>query len=133
VNWLAVKKDHPFKAIVSKEGWADEWLMAGAMPADRVDWMFGGTPLMVPQNYQKTSAIFHALGATIPTLFLMGNPSLGGSEHFGTVRWLYHALKEQGVPTQYVEYPDEGHVFQRPENLRDAFERVDAWFAKFLL
>lgn len=84
----------------------------------------------MPENYQKNSPIFHASGASTPTLFLMGNAELGSADRNGSVKWLYNALKEQGVPTQYVQYPDEGHVFMRDANLRDAFNRAEAWFKK---
>lgn len=125
VNWLAVKT-HCFKAIVSKEGWVDEWLLAGIDPINRVTEMFGGAPVMVPENYQKNSALFHAKGATTPTLFLMGSTEKG-IDNYNIVRWLYHALQAQGVETQYIQYPDEGHVFERPANRKDVLERVIKW------
>lgn len=57
----------------------------------------------------------------------MGKPNLGGIDTYDTVRWLYNALKVQGVQTQYVQYVDEGHVFDRPANQRDALERSVRW------
>ena len=93
----------------------------------RVEHVFGGAPWEVPQNYLKNSAVFHSLGANTPTLFLMGNPKLGGLDEFETVRMLYNALKGQGVETEYIKYDDEGHCFQRPENRRNALERSIKW------
>src|SRR5204863_4893692 len=109
VNWLAAITRR-FRAIVSKEGWADEWIEAFNEPhSKRMFSMFGGAPWEVPQNYLKSSALFHCHGATTPTLFLMGNPELGGVDPHNTVHMLYNALKAQGVETEYVKYPDEGH------------------------
>lgn len=125
VNWLAVTT-HRFKAIVSKEGWCDEWLLAGINPKNRLFQMYGGSPVMAPENYQKNSALFHAKGATTPILFVMSS-SEKGADSYSTVRWLYHAVKSQGVDTQYIQYPDEGHVLERPENRKDAFERIIKW------
>lgn len=125
-NWLTVST-HRFRTVVSNEGWADEWLESGVHPMKRVEWMYGGSPAQFPENYKKNSPIFHAQGASTPTLFLMGNPLQGGVDSYDTVRWLYSALKAQGVETQYVQYPDEGHVLERPANRRDALERVTRW------
>ena len=80
-----------------------------------------------PENYQKNSSLFHAKGVTTPTLFLMGNPRVGGIDLYDSVRWLYNALKVQGVDTQYIQYPDEGHGLQNPANQRDALDRTAKW------
>lgn len=127
MNWL-LATTHRFKGVVSKEGWADEWIQCfNEPPSKRIFSMFGGAPWEVPKNYQKNSAIFHSGGATTPTLFLMGNPELGGADPYKTVHMLYNAIKAQGVETEYVTYPDEGHNFEKPENRRDALERTIKW------
>jgi len=113
VNWLTATT-HRFRAVISKEGWADEWIsFLGDPPLKRIHWIFGGTPWEVPQNYLKNSALFHCSGATTPTLFFKGNPELGGVDSQNTVHMLYNGLKGQGVETEYIEYPDEGHVFEK--------------------
>ncbi len=127
MNWLTATR-HRFKAVISKEGWADDWISALNDPPSTLTYQtFGGAPWEVPQNYQKNSALFHCRGATTPALFLMGNPELGGVDRYNTVHMLYNALKGQGVETEYVKYPDEGHVFEKPENKRDALERSIKW------
>ena len=88
---------HRYRAIVSKEGWVDE----------------------------SDQAL--AAGASTPTLFVMGNLTLGGVDPNDTVKLLYDAIKAQGVDTQYVQYLDEGHVFQQPANRRDVIERAVKW------
>jgi dipeptidyl aminopeptidase/acylaminoacyl peptidase len=124
-NWLTVAT-HRFSAVVSLEGWADDWLIGGIYPS------FQKHPVLAPEIYQKNSSLFHALNATTPTLFLMGNPKLGGIDPNDTVRWLYNALKAQGIKTKYVQYPDEGHAIERPENCLDALQRVQEWIAEYL-
>jgi dipeptidyl aminopeptidase/acylaminoacyl peptidase len=126
-NWL-VASSHRFRAVVSKEGWADEWIeIYNRTPSKRIYKMFGGAPWEVPQNYFKNSALFHAKGATTPTLFLMGNPEKGGLDTSDTVNKFYNALKGQGIETEYVKYNDEGHNFEKPVNRRDALERSIRW------
>ena len=126
-NWL-VASTHQFKAVVSKEGWADEWILSlGMEPSKRMCQMLGGAPWEVPQNYLKNSALLHCNGATTPTLFLMGNPDLGGADPSKSVSMFYNALKSQGVETEYVQYLDEGHIFEKEKNKRDALKRAIKW------
>ncbi len=133
-NWL-VATTHQFKAVVSKEGWADEWIGSlSNKPSKRVYQMRGGAPWEVPQNYLKNSALFHCNGATTPTLFLMGNPDLGGADPYKTVFMLHNALNGQGVETEYVQYPDEGHmyIFKKEKNKRNCLERAIQWIDKHI-
>ena len=126
-NWLTATR-HQFRVVLSKEGYADEWIeILNQPPSRRIYQTFGGAPWEVPQNYQKNSALFHCHGATTPTLFLMGNPELGGADPYNTAHMLYNALKGQGVETEYVKYSDEGHLLEKPENRRDALERSIKW------
>ncbi len=131
VNWLIVST-HKFKTALSKEGWADEWFMSGAEERNIIYSIYGGHPILAPKNYQKNSSLFHASHATTPTLFLMGNPKVGGIDQYNTVRWLYFALKAQGIRAEYIQYPDEGHNFERLANQRDALERAIKWFDEHL-
>ncbi len=131
-NWLSVST-HRYKAVVSKEGWADEWIQAlHEPPSKRHSIMYGGTPWDVPENYLKNSALHHAIGAYTPTLFLMGNPSKGGIDTYQTVFQLYYILKNNGIDTQYKNYPHEGHLFEKFENRKDALEQSIKWIDKHL-
>jgi dipeptidyl aminopeptidase/acylaminoacyl peptidase len=130
VNWLTTTR-HQFRAVVSKEGWADDYLTAlnppKNYPIKRMCYYYGGTPQEVPQNYLKNSSLFHTVDASTPTLFLMGNPKLGGADISGTVPLLNGLLKAKGIETQYIYYPDEGHVFEKPGNRLDALKRSETW------
>lgn len=119
---------HQFKAIVSHEGWVDDYIPAINEPSFTMFYPeMGGSPWEVPENYLKDSALTHAKDATTPTIFLMGNPRLGGADPYGTVSNLYDLLRKQGVRTEHIYYPDEGHVFTKLENKKDSFERAIKW------
>lgn len=62
-----------------------------------------------------------------PTLFLMGNPKLGGIDQYATVRWMYFALNALGINTNYIYYPDEVHSLERLANQKDALKRTIEW------
>lgn len=126
-NWAAVAT-HRYRSIISKDGWADGYIpILNWPPSKRTDSLYGGSPKDVPQNYLKNSALYHSAGATTPILFLMSNPKLGGVDPYKTVNIFYQMLKAQKVDTQYVKYPDEGHVVQKPKNLKDLLERSIKW------
>jgi dipeptidyl aminopeptidase/acylaminoacyl peptidase len=42
------------------------------------------------------------------------------------------ALREHGVPHDYVVYPGEGHGFRKREHRIDAYERLAGWFTRYL-
>jgi dipeptidyl aminopeptidase/acylaminoacyl peptidase len=42
------------------------------------------------------------------------------------------ALKTNGAPHQYHEYPDEGHGFARLENRIDSLRRTVDWLTQYL-
>ncbi|MCC2624430.1 MAG: hypothetical protein K0R14_303 [Burkholderiales bacterium] len=127
VNWAAVAT-HRYRAIISKDGWADDYIpILNWLPSKRTDTLYGGSPKDVPQNYLKNSALYHSAGVTTPILFLMNNPKLGGVDAYNTVNIFYQMLKAQKVDTQYVKYQDEGHVVQKPKNLKDLLERSIKW------
>ena len=119
---------HQYSAVVSHDGWADDYIFAINTPAYTLFYPeMGGSPWEVPENYLKDSALTHAKGASTPTLFLMGNPKLGGADPYNTVSNLFDLLKQQGVKTEHIYYPDEGHVFTKLENKKDSFERAIKW------
>jgi len=131
-NWI-ITHDHRFTVAVSKEGWGDEYLEYGeSLSGNRiVEWAYQGKPWEAPENYFKDSPVYHVRGATIPTMFISGEPTKGGLALYSN-QFLYTALKQQGVETAFIRYPDEGHNITRPENRRDVIRRILAWVDKFV-
>jgi dipeptidyl aminopeptidase/acylaminoacyl peptidase len=134
-NWLTATR-HQFRAVISKEGWADEYITALNPPKNYLIklmyYTYGGTPQEVPKNYLKNSSLFHASEASTPTLFLMANPKLGGADISGTVPLFNGLLKAKGIETQYIYYPDEGHVFEKTANRLDALKRSEKWMDDYV-
>jgi dipeptidyl aminopeptidase/acylaminoacyl peptidase len=65
---------------------------------------------------------------TTPTLILSNT----GDERVPIVESfkLYHALKDRGIPVQFIAYPIGGHVPSDPVRWRDVYRRMIDWIAQ---
>ena len=92
---------------------------------------FGAWPWEDPAVYTSHTALFNVRGVSTPTLIQHGEADARVPISQG---WeLYVALKEQGVPVQFVTYPRQGHSPQEPKLVRDAMHRNLEWFARWVL
>jgi dipeptidyl aminopeptidase/acylaminoacyl peptidase len=129
MTMFAVTQTHRFRAAVAGAGLSDWLSYYGENSIDQ--WMipfFGASVYDDPAVYAKSSAINFIKNVTTPTLVLVGDrdgecPAPQSFE-------FWHALRAQGVKTQLVVYPNEGHGFRNPEHIRDRAEREARWFAE---
>lgn len=130
-NWI-LTHSHRFKAGVSYEGYADDYLGygTGARVGGNASsaWTMLGKPWEVRDNYRASSPSEFVKGVTTPTLFVSGSTGIALFHN----EFLYTAWKQQGVPTEFVVYGGEGHVITRPENVRDLLERSTRWVDRWL-
>ena len=88
----------------------------------------GGEPWAVGDRYGAMSPLSRVESVVTPTLVYHGE----GDRRcpVGQAQQWYTALRERGVPTTLVLYPDEGHLFildGRPSHRRDFNRRVTDW------
>jgi dipeptidyl aminopeptidase/acylaminoacyl peptidase len=81
-------------------------------------------------NWDRISPFFKLDKVTTPTLIVGGEQDWNVPIH--NSEQLYIALKRQGVPTELVVYPDQGHQFEVPSYEKDLYERYIKWFEKWL-
>ena len=120
-----------FKAAVAGAGIADWQSYYGENSIDQ--WMipyFGASVYDDPAVYAKSSAINFIKNVHTPTLVVVGDrdgecPAPQSFE-------FWRALKDLGVPTQLVVYPNEGHGFVNPEHRLDVVVRAVAWFEQYM-
>jgi len=95
-----------------------------------VRWEFGGAPQDARAAIRAGSPLTHVgPHVTTPTLVLHSEadrrvPLAQGLE-------LVRALREAGVPTQFVRYPREGHRIHEPAHRVDVLARVIEWFQTY--
>jgi dipeptidyl aminopeptidase/acylaminoacyl peptidase len=128
MTMFAVTQTNRFHAAVAGAGISDWKSYYGENSIDQ--WMvpfFGATVYDDPAVYAKSSAIEYIKNVKTPTLVLVGDrdgecPAPQSFE-------FWHALRAEGVKTQLVVYPNEGHGFRDPAHIQDRDERMLNWFA----
>jgi dipeptidyl aminopeptidase/acylaminoacyl peptidase len=131
LSMFAVTQTGRFKAAVAGAGISDWKSYYGENSIDQ--WMlpyFGASVYDDPAVYARSSAIDFIKNASTPTLVVVGDrdgecPAPQSFE-------FWHALRAQGVATQLVVYPNEGHGFVNEEHRRDVLERALEWFDRYL-
>jgi dipeptidyl aminopeptidase/acylaminoacyl peptidase len=127
MTMFGVTQTTRFKAAVAGAGISDWQSYYGENSIDQ--WMvpfFGKTVYDDPKVYAKSSAIEFIKDVKTPTLVVVGDrdgecPAPQSFE-------FWHALRAEGVKTQLVVYPNEGHGFRDPGHRRDVLERALNWF-----
>ena len=127
MTMFGVTRTTRFKAAVAGAGISDWKSYYGENSIDQ--WMvpfFGKTVYDDAAVYAKSSAIEYIKNVKTPTLVVVGDrdgecPAPQSFE-------FWHALRAEGVKTQLVVYPNEGHAFHSPEHRRDVLERALNWF-----
>jgi dipeptidyl aminopeptidase/acylaminoacyl peptidase len=131
MTMFGVTQTTRFRAAVAGAGIANWQSYYGENSIDQ--WMvpfFGATVYDDPAVYAKSSAITFIHNVKTPTLVMVGDrdgecPAPQSFE-------FWHALRAEGVTTQLVIYPNEGHGFRDPAHIRDREERQAAWFAQYM-
>lgn len=122
-----------FAAIVAGAGLSDWLSYSGVNDID--EWMvpfFGASIYDDPAVYAKSDPIKFVKAVKTPTLILVGDRD-GECPMSQSVEW-WHALDSLNVPVRMVVYPNEGHLFVKPEDDRDytlrSLEWFEQWFGK---
>jgi dipeptidyl aminopeptidase/acylaminoacyl peptidase len=122
-----VTQTHRFHAAVAGAGISNWQSYYGQNLIDQ--WMipyFGASVYDDPAIYARSSPITYIRHIRTPTLILVGDSDEECPAPQSYEFW--HALKTEGVKTQLVVYPDEGHAVRQPEHQRDLLDRTVRWF-----
>jgi dipeptidyl aminopeptidase/acylaminoacyl peptidase len=131
MSMFAPTQTNRFKASMAGAGISDWLSYYGENSIDQ--WMipfFGASVYDDPAAYAKSSAINFIKRAHTPTLLAVGDrdgecPAPQSFEY-------WHALRDLGVPTELVVYPNEGHGLADPDHRRDVELRTMEWFARYM-
>jgi dipeptidyl aminopeptidase/acylaminoacyl peptidase len=122
---------HRFKALVAGAGISNWISLYGTNGINQ--WMrpyFGKSMYQDRDAYERISPLTYISKVATPTFLYVGERDIEVPSSQSMEYW--HALKELGVPTQLVIYPDEGHAIRGASNSTDAMARTVAWLDKYL-
>ena len=128
--WGVTQTDR-FKAAVAGAGIANWSSYYGENKIDQ--WMipfFGKSVYDDPEIYARSAPMTFIKQVKTPTLVVVGDSD--GECPTPQSYEFWHALKSLGVKTQLVVYEREGHIFVKPDHLRDVMSRTVAWFDEYL-
>jgi len=94
------------------------------------DWLLGPYPEEA-SVYRERSPLFSADNIRDPVaVFQGGKDPIVPLEQ---AEQIVSALRKNGVPHEYHLYPEEGHGFQRAENVQDFYLKADAFLRKYVI
>jgi len=119
-----------FKALVSHAGVYD--LRSEAGTTEELwfpKWEFRGFPWENPTMYEKWSPSSFVGNFKTPTLVTHGE--LDYRVPIGQGQQLFTALQQMKVPSQLVQFPDEGHWILKPRNSEFWYKTVIEWLNQY--
>jgi dipeptidyl aminopeptidase/acylaminoacyl peptidase len=132
VNWIIAHSDR-FRAAVSHDGVFN--LESMALATEELwfsEWEFGGPAWSetARQNFAKASPHLHVSKIKTPTLVITNELDFRVPVDQGYQ--LFTALRRNGVPSEALVFPDEGHWVLQPLNSKHWHEVVFGWLNKYL-
>jgi len=128
---MAITQTNRFRAAVAGAGAGNWQSYYGQNSIDK--WMipyFGASVYDDPAAYARCSALTYIKHAKTATLVLVGERD-GEAPPAQSIEF-WHALKELGVPTRLMIYPDEGHDFFKQSDQIDVTVRTLEWFNRHM-
>jgi dipeptidyl aminopeptidase/acylaminoacyl peptidase len=127
-NWL-VGHTNQFRAAATQNSVSDlnvMWHLSDLQSWTEHD--MSGLPWEVPERMREHSPLTYAHRVRTPTLILH---SLNDRRCPVAMGKMFHrALKKNGVETEMVIYPDEGHPIKQPAHRADVVQRIYEWFER---
>lgn len=133
-NWFAVNDvAKRFKCLITHcSVWNFESMWGTTDELWFDEWEHGGLPWEKPAKYAEFSPHKKAgeLGKYKTPMLIIHN-DLDFRCPIGQGHELFSALQRQGVPSRFVNFPDEGHWVLKPRNGQHWHKEVFAWMAKY--
>ena len=132
VNWI-ISQTHKYKAAVTHDGVFN--LDSMSMATEELwftEWEFGGRPWdpKARAQFARLSPHLHAHKIKTPTLIITNELDFRVPVDQGLQ--MFTVLRRNGVPSEALVFPDEGHWVLKAANSRYWHEAVFGWLKKYL-
>jgi dipeptidyl aminopeptidase/acylaminoacyl peptidase len=128
--WIAGVWNRPWKCLVDHDGVFDTRMM---YYSTEELWFEehenGGAQFDVPENYEKFNPVNHVKDWHVPMLVVHS----GHDYRIPITQGLgaFTALQRQGIPSEFLTFPDENHWVLKPQNSVQWHETVTRWLKKW--
>ncbi|MFY2765370.1 prolyl oligopeptidase family serine peptidase [Arenimonas sp. MALMAid1274] len=130
VAWIAGNWPDGFKCLVNHAGVVDTRIMGfNTEELWFTEWENGGTPVQVPENYERFNPIRHVGNWKSPMLVIHGQLDYRVLVEQGLAS--FSAAQRQGVESQLLYFPDENHWILKPHNSVLWHDTVNAWLKRW--
>jgi len=129
VNLIAGKWNGPWRCLVNHAGVFDVPQLMNAMDLGNFIWEFGGPSWERMELYRQFSPGDFAGDWTKPMLVLHGSRDFRVPIEQGLAT--FSALQRQGIPSRFVQIPDENHWVTKPRNYVDWQREILDWTARW--
>lgn len=119
-----------FVGGIAVNGAADWVFQAERRDMTGLPWGLGGPPEELPEKYQRFSPLENADAVSAPVLAVAGAGDTQIPAHNATV--MVDRLRGLGRPAELLLFEDEDHWIREPENVREFWDRVLAFFQDVL-
>ncbi len=131
IDWLEGRPEKMFDCLISHSGVYDLKSMYGATEELWFpEWEYHGTPWTSPEQYEKWSPSSYVKNFKTPCLVIHSANDFRVPLEQGLQ--FYTALQRQGVPSEFLYFPDEFHFINKPQNAELWWNTILDWLAKYL-
>jgi dipeptidyl aminopeptidase/acylaminoacyl peptidase len=131
VYWIAGVWNEPWKCLVDHDGVFDSRMMSYSTEELWFDeWEHKGkTQYQDPAAYEKFNPVNHVKDWRVPMLVIHGDRDYRIPMEQGLAA--FTALQRQGIPSQFLSFPDENHWVLKPHNSVQWHDTVNAWLKRW--
>ena len=130
INWIAGNWPDRFRCLVSHDGNLDErFAYFDTEELWFPEWEHHGPPWDNPDAYGKHNPIDHVAKWKTPMLVIHGALDYRVVETQGMA--VFTALQRKGIPSKFLQFPDENHWVLKPHNSIQWHDTVLDWLAEW--
>jgi dipeptidyl aminopeptidase/acylaminoacyl peptidase len=129
INWINGKTDR-FKALVCHDGIFDtRFAYYDTEEVWFPEWEHKATPYDKPEEYERFSPAAFVKNWKTPTLVIHGGNDFRIPDSHGMAA--FTALQRKGIPSRFLQFPDENHWVLKPQNSKLWHHEVLAWIDRY--
>ena len=130
--WIAGVWNQPWKCLIDHDGVFDNRIMGYATEELWFsEWENGhATPWQNPAEYERFNPINHVADWTKPMLVIHNDLDFRIPVDQGI--GAFTALQRKGIPSQFLNFPDENHWVLKPGNSLQWHDTIQAWLARWI-